>query len=404
MIDNDDMAGGAFMAGDSVSPFKPPNEEQVFITREAEKQKKKEAKEAAKHLKIWDKKTATSRMPLKRVKDEDVKPLQSDENVYNFNANTRGFISAACLIAKSRVQFQREQRPQNIDEFVNQKKEMFLVELSNNTIENEIKDLELKKSRKEAALDEASKALEKDGERLIEFIEDDNMKTKRKQKDAEMAAEKRRAAESQINALDLQISNKKSEIDKNEDMLKALQDHKDFLFGIFQSVNPKWVQEQEEIRRRKKSHIKEEWTAEAKRNPERFLDDDQFLSEFSKPQDAGATSQAGSKLDATVTSLGRGKRGLRLGPKDMTDEDWGNKFEEWLAAELIDVPEDYYEEPQLFEDPDQLMSIFTSLEEKNLEIIKKSQDTEYSLEIRKQQELRTHKEIGGMITLLQHNA
>jgi len=90
--------------------------------------------------------------------------------------------------------------------------------------------------------------------------------------------------------LDLQISNKKSEIDKNEDMLKALQDHKDFLFGIFQSVNPKWVQEQEEIRRRKKSHIKAEWTAEARRNPERFLDDDQFLSEFSKPQDAGATS------------------------------------------------------------------------------------------------------------------
>ena len=72
---------------------------------------------------------------------------------------------------------------------------MYLVELSNNTIGNEIKDLELKKSRKEAALDEASKALEKDGERLIDFIEDDNMKTKRKQKDAEMAAEKRRAAE-----------------------------------------------------------------------------------------------------------------------------------------------------------------------------------------------------------------
>ena len=107
------MGGGAFLPGsnENVSPFKPPNEEQVFITREAEKQKKKESKEAAKHLKIWDKKTATSRMPLKRVKDEDIKPLQSDENVYNFNANTRGFISAACLIAKSRVQFPREQRP-----------------------------------------------------------------------------------------------------------------------------------------------------------------------------------------------------------------------------------------------------------------------------------------------------
>ena len=83
----------------------------MFITREAEKQKKKEAMEAAKHLKIWDKKTATSRMPLKRIKDEDIKPLQSDENVYNFNATTRGYISAACHTAKSRVQFPREQRP-----------------------------------------------------------------------------------------------------------------------------------------------------------------------------------------------------------------------------------------------------------------------------------------------------
>ena len=62
-------------APENSSPFNPPNEEQVFIAREAEKQRKKEAKEAAKNLKIWDKKTATSRMPLKRVKDSDIKPI-----------------------------------------------------------------------------------------------------------------------------------------------------------------------------------------------------------------------------------------------------------------------------------------------------------------------------------------
>jgi hypothetical protein len=60
---------------ENISPFKPPNEEQVFITREAEKHKKKEAKEASKHMKIWEKKTATSRMPLKRVREDDIKPL-----------------------------------------------------------------------------------------------------------------------------------------------------------------------------------------------------------------------------------------------------------------------------------------------------------------------------------------
>ena len=86
-----------------ISPFRPPNEEQVFLTREAEKQRKKEAKEANKHLKIWDKKTATSRMPLKRIKDEDIEPMKTEENMYNYNAQTRGFISAAVNIAKSRV-------------------------------------------------------------------------------------------------------------------------------------------------------------------------------------------------------------------------------------------------------------------------------------------------------------
>jgi hypothetical protein len=45
----------------STSPFRKLNDEEVFITRETEKQKRKEAKEQAKSLKIWDKKTATSR-------------------------------------------------------------------------------------------------------------------------------------------------------------------------------------------------------------------------------------------------------------------------------------------------------------------------------------------------------
>jgi len=98
-----DFLGGITAGGEDYSPFKPPNEEQVFITREAEKQKKKEAKEAAKHLKIWDKKTATSRMPLRRVKENDIKPHSNEENMYNFSAKQRSEIGTAMHIAKSRV-------------------------------------------------------------------------------------------------------------------------------------------------------------------------------------------------------------------------------------------------------------------------------------------------------------
>ena len=92
----------------SRSPFKPPNDEEVFVTRETEKQKRKLAKEKAKNLKIWEKMTATTRAPLKRVKDKHIPPGDTEEVVYNFNAEQRAKISSAMLIAKSRVQFPQE--------------------------------------------------------------------------------------------------------------------------------------------------------------------------------------------------------------------------------------------------------------------------------------------------------
>jgi hypothetical protein len=56
-------------------------------------------------------------MPLKRVKEGDIKMMDGDL-LHNYNKTQRGYISAAAVIAKSRVQFPRESRPQNINEFV----------------------------------------------------------------------------------------------------------------------------------------------------------------------------------------------------------------------------------------------------------------------------------------------
>ena len=65
-------------------------------------------------------------------------------------------------IARSRVQFPKEQRAQNIDEFVNQKKEMFLAELAYNTVEQEIKELEERQQRRHWSLIESKKELDND--------------------------------------------------------------------------------------------------------------------------------------------------------------------------------------------------------------------------------------------------
>jgi len=105
-----------------VSPFRPPNDEEVFVTRETEKQKRKEAKEFAKNLKIWQKNTSTTAAPLHRVKDRDISPADKDEagkkGASTYSQVERKVINRAMMVAKTRVQFPKEQRAQNATEFV----------------------------------------------------------------------------------------------------------------------------------------------------------------------------------------------------------------------------------------------------------------------------------------------
>ncbi len=57
-----------------ISPFRLPNDEEVFIFRESEKNKKMEVKRKNLGLKIWDKKTASCRNPKRLFRnyiDED---------------------------------------------------------------------------------------------------------------------------------------------------------------------------------------------------------------------------------------------------------------------------------------------------------------------------------------------
>jgi hypothetical protein len=121
---------------------------------------------------------------------------------------------------------------------------MFLVELSYNTIKEEIKDLDLKKDRKKYALKDSSTQLKKDSAKLIQFIESDNMTTSDRTKEADLAVQERKNAETKIKKYEANIQGVKSEIDKNFDQLTALEEHKEFLLSIFEKDNPKWVEDQ----------------------------------------------------------------------------------------------------------------------------------------------------------------
>lgn len=62
---------------------------------------------------------------------------------------------------------------------------MFLVELSYNTVKEEIVDLELKRNAKREALSDSSNQLEKDNKKLVDFIEKDNLDTENINKEAD---------------------------------------------------------------------------------------------------------------------------------------------------------------------------------------------------------------------------
>ena len=61
-----------------------------------------------------------------------------------------------------------------------------------------------------------------------------------------------------------------------------------------------------------------------------------------------------------------GGTGTRHDDREITDAEWGERFDDLLNAHLIDVPDDYYDNERAFNDPDELNSIFNELEEKNL--------------------------------------
>lgn len=204
---------------------------------------------------------------------------------------------------------------------------MFLVELSYNTVKDEIKELDLKKNRKAFALKDSSDQLEKDSDKLIKFIETDNRTTSDRNKDAELATQERKAAEARIKAIDAKIQNVKSEIDKNVDQLSSLEDLKKFLFIIFKTdiSHPKWADMQESKKTTLLEAIKRDWIERTKLQKDSLDDDQQLLTEFLKPHnqktaDTSAANKTGGASSNSPTKSNRksqGGKGVANSTKEM---------------------------------------------------------------------------------------
>ena len=109
---------------------------------------------------------------------------------------------------------------------------MFLVELSYNTVDKEIQELTHKQQRKATAIETSQIQLDRDGNKLMKFIGEDQEKTNKKQDKCKKAIKECQTLQDENKILDNKINNLRSEISKNKDILTGYDDLKKFIIDL----------------------------------------------------------------------------------------------------------------------------------------------------------------------------
>eukprot|EP00736_Rhodelphis_marinus_P011866 Rmarinus@m.10502 len=229
---------------------------------------------------------------------------------------------------------------ENIADFIAKKREMFLVQMSLDTKRAEIRKLEERAQMRERALRESEHMLEEDAMRFDAFLKENDMKAVDAIKAAEAETKAKNEKLQEIKKLNSQIAAIKSEMSKYEEQLEECREYKNFL----DSLTPTdWFEEQKR-KREAKIKAKEERRKAREEARRRALE----AAEEGDEDDEGASPP----------------------PEIPSSSDEEEEIED--------------DAPMYFRYPEQLLDIFTELEESNLFLIQNSQETEEALEELKQ--------------------
>lgn len=344
------------------SPFKLPTDEEVFISREAERLQKAELRERAKLMPIWEKQTACTKSQLKRPKVSSLTEddFEQAEAVAHFPLKQQKLINAAMEIVGSRKKQTFKPKSDNIRDYVEQKKDLFLDEMSYRILNDEIQKIQQRCKSKEAALLRSSKLLDEDSKGF-----NDHMEKKRKAAEDAIAKANAEAAEKKkldqkIKELESERASINTEIGRHNDNLEALEKHKSFLDLL---TPAEWKVDQEQKRHTRKNRVKEAWVL-------RQIGDeslDSYQPEETESQLSGNTQGASTRKRIVK----------RLSPeaqRRMLEE----KFDDLCSRGVIDI--DMGEDAIYFTDAEQLMDIFKDIEDKSLFLIEQMQDLEHQVD------------------------
>ncbi|XP_043742882.1 cilia- and flagella-associated protein 100 isoform X1 [Cervus elaphus] len=360
-----------------VNPFHLSGDVDFFLLREQERNKSLLDREQKKKLRVHEKMTYSSKVSAKhtslrrelQLEDETEDQEERAEQLRSFHEQV------AWKLAMTR---EKKLEPNDINSYVDQNRQMFLIQYALDMKRSEIQRLERLAAQEEAELERAEKFLEKDAALFDEFLRENDRSSVQALRTADKESKAKMEKILEIRELTTQIMNIKSEISKFEDMLQQYKVYKDFLYKL----SPKeWLEEQEKKRLALKqakevveafkeslllsvgdrgSETKGKLSSREGQSPRKPA---KLLQVMRLRQALSATvSQQQGTLPSVSSGVESERSSSTLPVQDDLDSDDGEELELY------------------FTDPQQLLDVFTKLEEQNLSLVQNTQEMEEALE------------------------
>nr|XP_013050840.2 cilia- and flagella-associated protein 100 isoform X2 [Anser cygnoides] len=355
------------------NPFTIPPDLDVFLIRDKERKKAKAEREKMKTMKIHEKMTYSTKVKAKQKGFR--KALQKEEEEENRKQATdeeRLKALQECLSWKIAIKKDYPLEKETFRDYINDRREIFLLEYAMAVKREEIQRIENIAKKEEKKLEKAEHRLEKDVAMFDEFLKENHKNSVQALKIAEKESAAKTKKITEIQMINSQINNLQSDISRFENTLQEYKIYKDFLYQL----SPKEWQEE-----RVKKNTKQLKTA-SKANKE----------SASPPTAAeeGYTDAPSSLLSAESLNL-RLLREIRPQLKSLLKPLSTKKTSSLEERDSETCSDEEDEEPELyFTDPQQLLSIFTEMEEENLSFIQNSQEIEECLDELQNTFITTH--------------
>ncbi|GAB5365959.1 hypothetical protein AAMO2058_001103300, partial [Amorphochlora amoebiformis] len=171
------------------NPFRLPKDDDVFEMRDREKATRNEERKKKKNQKIWERSVNS---PYKLLVKSNIQKTQKK---------------------KSKVSGKRPTK-ENLPNFIAKKRDMFLMQMSLNTKQAEIKKLVDKAQMKDEALERSEKMLEEDASKFDEFLKKNDQEAHKAFKAAGREIKDKREKIEELKKLNIETTKIENEISK----------------------------------------------------------------------------------------------------------------------------------------------------------------------------------------------